>query len=69
MTPADDARHVPWLRYALLAAALTAVWLVISLFSSAPSASADEHDPGSGLLGGVASATRSAKWSTRPSSP
>lgn len=55
MTPADGTRHVPWLRYALLAAALTAVWFVISLFSSAPSASADEHDPGSGLLGGAAS--------------
>jgi hypothetical protein len=55
MTPADDLRHVPWLRYALLAAALTAVWLVISLFSSAPSASADESDTGSGLLGGATS--------------
>jgi hypothetical protein len=55
MRPADDVRHVPWLRYALLAAALTAAWLVISLFSSAPSASADEHDTGSGLLGGVGS--------------
>lgn len=55
MRPADEVRHVPWLRYAILAAALTAVWLVISLFSSAPSASADEHDTGSGLLGSVGS--------------
>lgn len=55
MTPAETARHVPWLRYALLAAALSAVWLVISLFSSAPSASADEQDSGSGLLGTVGS--------------
>ena len=55
MNSADAARQVPWLRYALLAASLTAVWLVISLFSSAPSASADERDSGSGLLGTVGS--------------
>ncbi|WP_133411789.1 hypothetical protein [Agromyces badenianii] len=51
MRSADAARRVPWLRYALLAVALSAVWLVISLFSSAPSASADDRDHGSGLLG------------------
>ena len=55
MTRADATRAVPWLRYALLAAALSAVWLVIGLFTSAPSASADEGDSGSGLLGTVGS--------------
>src|SRR5918994_2109968 len=55
MRSADAARQVPWLRYALIATALSVMWLAISLFSSSSSASAEEGDSGSGLLGTVGS--------------
>jgi len=45
MTSADAARRVPWLRYALLGVLFAAIWLAISLFSSAVGASAEEPDP------------------------
>ena len=54
MTSADAARQMPWLRYALLGATFSALWLALSLFASLSSASADEHQPG-GLLGAVGS--------------
>ncbi|MDF2575065.1 MAG: hypothetical protein K0S05_1977, partial [Agromyces sp.] len=50
MTSAVAVRQSPWLRYALLGAVFSALWLAISLFSAASSASADEQEP-SGLLG------------------
>lgn len=50
MTSAVAVRQSPWLRYALLGAVFSALWLAISLFSTASSASADEPEP-SGLLG------------------
>ena len=54
MTSADAARQVPWVRYALLAAVFSALWLAISLFASSTGASADEQEP-SGILGAVGS--------------
>ncbi|MEV1129061.1 hypothetical protein [Agromyces sp. NPDC049794] len=50
MTSAVAVRQTPWLRYALLGAVLSALWLAISLFSTASGASADAPEP-SGLLG------------------
>jgi sensor domain CHASE-containing protein len=44
MTSADAAPQVPWLRYALLAAVLSALWLAITLFSTSSTASADEPE-------------------------
>src|SRR5215218_9069544 len=55
MRSTDAARQVPWLRYALIATALSVMWLAISLFSSSTSASADDGDSGNGLLGTVGS--------------
>ena len=52
MTSADAARRVPWLRYALLGVLVAAIWLVISLLSSAVGAAAEEVEPPA--VGGVA---------------
>ena len=45
MRSADAARHVPWLRLALLGAVFAAVWLAFSLFAGASAASAEESGP------------------------
>jgi len=55
MTSAEAARPVPWLRYALLGVLFAAIWLAISLFSSADGASAEEYEP-SGVLGAAGAA-------------
>lgn len=62
MTSAVAVRQMPWLRYALLGAVFSALWLAISLFTTASSASADEEPSGllgttGSLLGGVTTVT------------
>lgn len=65
MTSADAARPVPWLRYALLGVLFAAIWLAISLFSSADGASAEEQEP-SGPPGAAGAAVATVSDTTAP---
>lgn len=55
MTATAELRRMPLLRYALIGACFAVIWLALSLFASATSASADERDTGGGLLGAAGS--------------